>query len=499
VDYRTTPIQDFPFKLTEHALYIATPEVPNILMPKQDIYTGRHLMYCKGKINFTLQEKLEASSHPNVYKNIVEDLYEKCDHSVVKQIIVRTIGTYQSEPEIKDGVRVYVVNETERNPEFDAIPFGKYYLEMQKQPYVAAIYNRKPIAIQIKDQMNVLLYEKMVELKLTVDDIVQINTDSITYYKKPTIRVETQTTLDGWKISEYTPKKGTIFDSDEPFTTMRYTVPNENTLVEGYAGNGKSHTIQNELDLTDSIILSSKHTAISQHREKGFNAQVIQYYQFTHTIPVEHHIIVEEVGILDRYQWDILYKCFLLGKKITAFGDFQQLIPACETAPFSAPQFLNMMFANRVQKNTNYRNHFTPEYYNSLIQSTDTEYLKQEIKKYSTSRPEDAAVIIAYRNDVVDRYNAYMLNSLKKTIEDPDVPLLCKTNELREKNIYNGFVLLSKDVAPEDRKHFKPAYARTLYSMQGDQTKSYYMAPEDIHWFSKPREAYTLISRLLTK
>lgn len=499
VDYRTTPIQDFPFKLTEHALYIATPEIPNILMPKQDIYTGRHLLYCKGKINFTLQEKLEASHQPNVYRHIIQDLYEKCDPNVVKQIVVRTIGTYQSEPEIKEGSKVYVVNEQERNTAFDAIPFGDYYLEIQKQSYVSSLYNRKPIAIQIKDQMNVLLYEKMKELHLTNDDIVQINTDSITYYTSPEVKPVTQNTLDGWKFSNYTEKQGTIFDNDEPFTTMKQLRPNNNTLVTGYAGNGKSYYIQNELDLTNSIILSSKHSAIVQHRDKGLNSQVIQYYQFTNTVPVEDHIIVEEIGILDRPQWDILFKCFLLGKKLTCLGDFQQLLPACETSTFSSPPFLNMMFSTQLRKETNYRNNFTPEYYKSLIESTDPNYLKQEIEKYSTAKPEEAEVIIAYRNDIVDKYNNYMLQYHNKTINDPDVPMICKTNELRDKNIYNGFVLKSQDIDPDDKKHFKPAYARTLYNIQGDETRSYYMAPEDLHWFSKNREAYTLISRLTTR
>lgn len=499
VDYRTTPVQDFPFKLTEHALYIATPETPNLLMPKQDIYTGRHLLYCKGKVNFTLQEKLEATHTRNVYADIVQDLFEKCDPNVVKQILVRTIGTFQTEPTTKQGISAHIVNESERNPKYDAIPFGHFWLELTPHTYTTPLTNRKPIAIQIKDQMNVLLYEKMMELNLTQDDIVQINTDSITFYAKPSIVIKSSATLDGWKRSSYTQKQGSIFDSIEPFRTFRRRIPNDNTLVLGYAGNGKSYTIQNETDLTDSIILSSKHSAITQHRDKGLNAQVIQYYQFTHTIPSESHIIVEEVGILDRFQWDILFKCFLLGKRITAFGDFQQLVPACEPAPFSAPQFLDLVFANHVHKNTNYRNSFTTEYYDSLIHATDPEYLRQEIQKHSAKHPHEAQVIIAYRNEIVDKYNQQMLEYHGKTLDDPDVPLICKTNELREKNIYNGFVRLSKDVALEDRKHFKLAYARTLYNMQGDETRSFYMAPEDIHWFTKPREAYTLISRLSKK
>lgn len=499
VDYRTTPIEDAPFKLTKNALYIATPDIPCILMPKQDIYCGDHLLYCKGKINFTVQEKLSATSHPNIYTNIIKDLYELCDPDVVKKIVVRTIGTFECEVSVKESVRAYVVNDQEMNPSNAVIQVGSHQLELQPTTYISSLTNRKPIAIQVKDQMNVLLYEKMVELNLTHNDIVQINTDSITFYAKPSVRLLSTTAFDGWKVASYRPKQGSLFDSATPFITMRQKRPNENTLTTGNAGNGKSYDIQNTLDLKDSIILSTKHSAISQHRDKGLNAQVVQCYTYRNTLPAEHHIIVEEIGIWDSEQWFLLIKCFLLGKKITAFGDFQQLLPVSETAPFSSPQFLDMMFATQRRKDTNYRNDFTPEYYNSLITSTDSNFLASEIRRHSTKTPEEADVIIAYRNVVVDTYNQHMLNYHKKTINDPDVPMVCKTNDLKEKNIFNGFVMMSQDISPEDQIHFKLAYARTLYNMQGDQTRSYYMAPEDIHWFSKPREAYTLISRLHTK
>jgi len=42
---------------------------------------------------------------------------------------------------------------------------------------------------------------------------------------------------------------------------------------------------------------------------------------------------------------------------------------------------------------------------------------------------------------------------------------------------------------------FKPAYARTLYGVQGKGINSYYVAPEDL-WFFEPRMSYTCVSRL---
>lgn len=494
VDYRTQQLQDFPFKLTEEALYIATPEIPNILMTQQDIYSGSLLLYCKGKINFTIQEKLTCVSHPNVYSKIIEDLFTMCDPNVVKKIIVKTIGTFQTEAQVKDSIEATIISKENHNPDYAMLQVGDHLLELRNQKFVQNIHNRKPIAIQIKDRMAVLLYEKMLELKLSSDDILQINTDSITFYESSTkTPIKTGNTLDAWKIAEYTSKKGSVFLTQEPFKTMRVIIPNDNELKHALAGAGKSHHIRHNMDLTNSIILSSKHSALTQHRENNLNANVIQKYQFQNSIPTEDHLIIEEIGIFDKYQWDILYKCFLLGKKITCLGDFRQLLPVGENATFSSTQFLDMMFSKQTRMDTNYRNNFTPEYYQSLIDSKDPNYLTEQLLKYSTAKPEDAEVIIAYRNVIVDKYNDYMM----AYHNNPEVyPMLCKTNELRAKEIYNGFIVRSNEIKPEDKHNFKPAFARTLYNLQGDQVKSYYIAPEDIHWFAQSRSAYTLISRL---
>jgi hypothetical protein len=263
------------------------------------------------------------------------------------------------------------------------------------------------------------------------------------------------------------------------------------------------------MDLTDAIILSSKHSAIRQHKEKGLNAHVIQKFcgvsEVTKTtIPSESHIIVEECGILTKQHWDFLFKCVLLNKKLTILGDFDQLLPVDESKPYNQPAFLDMIFNNQHTKNENWRNDFTLEYYKSLL-SGSKEYLEQELKKYSTKNPEDADVIIAYRGsddakiNVVKKYNDYMLAYYNQTITDDDVPVMCITNDLRKHDMYNNFLFKSQEIPVElleNEKYFRVAYARTLYNLQGDETKSFYVAPEDMKWFLNPRMAYTLISRL---
>ena len=503
-DYRQYPIQDNPSIIDEVALYIATPKTPNILMPKQDIYSGQHLLFCKSKFSFTIQERINCKKHDNIYNEIIQDLQDKLPNHLFKNILNKVIGSYARSPKKVQSSNATLVNDNDKNSNHFHIPYGNYYLEIENEEHVRHLYNRRPIAIQIKDRTAQTLYEKMVELNLKDDDIVQIKTDSITFYTTST-PIKVGKSINDWKFDTYKPSTACIYDYDPPTITMKQTLPNDNTLITGYAGNGKSYYIQNTLVPQDPnyIILSSKHSALTQHRTNNLNADVIQAYAWGRAIPKEHHLIVEECGILSRYEWDILFKCFLLGKKLTVLGDFQQLLPYGEHATFNSPAFLNWLFTNQTQMNTNWRNNFSTTYYDSLINSKDPNYLKQEILKYSTKTPEEAEVIFAYRNKTVDQYNEHMLNYLNKTLDDPDVPMICTTNKLRDHNIFNQYQFTTQEIRdkitdPEFdmEKHFRPAYARTLYNLQGDQVKSYYIAPEDIDYFSKPREAYTIISRI---
>ena len=91
---------------------------------------------------------------------------------------------------------------------------------------------------------------------------------------------------------------------------------------------------------------------------------------------------------------------------------------------------------------------------------------------------------------------------------------MINSKSLQEKNIYKGMIYYIDTV--EGNKvtlcngstitikqlynplYFKPAYALTLYAMQGAETPSFYFPIEDINYIDD-RGAYTLISRLKTK
>ena len=83
------------------------------------------------------------------------------------------------------------------------------------------------------------------------------------------------------------------------------------------------------------------------------------------------------------------------------------------------------------------------------------------------------------------------------------------TLRLQKKNIYNNFTDEIVEIKGENvvmksgiklstdqiEKFFIPAYARTLYGIQGKSLKSYHYAPED-YKFLNGRSAYTVVSRL---
>lgn len=508
--------------LRPDAIYVATPEYPNVLMQKQDIYSGEHLIYARKEgFKFTNQERILCKSRHNVFAQLIPQLYERFpEHTygrLFKDFINQIIGLFQIIPKVKHrNTNAIVVTKDEiiQKDEIYWFGYGDRYIQYESDKFVGNVYNHKPIAVQIKDRSARYLYEKMQQYKLHMSQVVQISTDSITIDASAvkSIKVEGKG-LKGWKYGAYRIQKPTD-NIHTKVVTMRKLGDNKNTLITGNAGNGKSYDIENrlipELEAKSEtyLIVSSKHSAIVQHRNNKRNAEVIQKYEFSKQTPSEQHIIVEECGIISRTQWDLLYKWSLLGKTITAYGDFRQL-PPVDDMTFSGNAWLDLMFANQIVMNENHRNHFTPEYYQDIL---DGKYdLLGEVRKHSTSTPEEAEVIVAHTNAVVHKYNVRMAQHFGVACEfiddeghlksvDKGVLLLCKTNDLRKQDIYNNMLVLSDKIEPEHLKHFKLAYARTIYNLQGDDVRSYYLAPEDEKYFCRDsRFAYTLISRLKTK
>ena len=124
-----------------------------------------------------------------------------------------------------------------------------------------------------------------------------------------------------------------------------------------------------------------------------------------------------------------------------------------------------------------------------------------------------AQVIIAYTHNTRIKYNEKMCEKLGiNSMCDSGAKIICKTNDLRELNIYNNFCYEVVDGDDEFititngnekyevekkyiTKYFDFAYARTTHSVQGQTLNSFHYCIEDIDKLDG-RGLYTLISRL---
>lgn len=526
-----------PSELINHHLYIVNPQYSSILLPSKNIYTGKHLKFCSlQNLQFTILEEQEANITENYYKDMINDLYTKIDEASFKIIINVMIGKFEkysnhkinyavdkicNEDELSKSESCYSVKLTGKlyDNSYTAEADDLYAVLKPKDKF--DLFNKKPISIQIKDASRVLLYNMMKKLNLKFEDIIQIKTDSITFINKNDDKYMKYISknINDWKLEEYHPiQSSNPINLDMSFKYEK--TKNKNILGNCYAGCGKTHKIineylKNEDIVKDYIVLTPSHSTLKAYRKKGLNCSVIQTYTLNNKLPTQQNIIIDEIGMIDKASWNLIFKCHLLEKNIIGYGDKRQLLPVgCNTDLFHK-NFINRIFYLTDNMNDNYRNEFTKSYYDSLIKSTNKQYLIDQCLKYNTDYKK-ACVIIAYRNSTREFYNQKMceLNNITSKI-DIGAELICITNNLRDYKIYNKFCLkvISRDgdeITLTDgdiiiklkehqiNKNFDYGYCRTLYSVQGESLSSYHYCEED-KYFIDNRTAYTLISRLKTK
>ena len=538
--------------IIDHHLYIVEVNKSSILLPHNSIYVGHYLKYCmKQKLKFKIIEGLETQREPNYLKHMLKDIYNKCpDHA--KFICNVMIGKYANTTELRQGLKCNKLANSSETKCSDGviIPFNKNYNFICEKKNSYDIYNRKPIHIQILDNARKALYEQLKFLNLQDKDILQIKTDSITF-KDPKTKLMARKLkkiikdgLEGWKYEAYNEmgcpavinKYIGGFGYDEFFT-------NENLLCKCYAGAGKTYDILNNIipKVINYRVLTPSHASLKEYRENNIVCDVIQKYTLNKRIPDENIIIIDEIGMIDRVGCDLIYKCILEGKQIIAYGDFQQLKPVKSQVSCSE-LWLDLAFSRRKELTTNFRNNFTKEYYDSLINSKNKIYLTQEIKKWSVDYKE-AEVIICYRNCIREYYNKlkcehlnipfkvdkYTTTPYGDHIQDckisfdlknikTETKIIANTNELSKMGIYNKFTFTIKEVdeknivitdgrqdwiiekkllnkVVKNKPLFSFAYARTLYSVQGATLDSIHY-PHDDYYFLDGRSAYTTISRI---
>lgn len=547
-DYRKNKINVKPTKIIDSFLYLARPSKYSTYMPETKLYAGYHLNKCKTRgIEFELLEELETEIKPNYFRKIIKLTYKHMEEKDFKDAWNIFIGKMERSSETIESFRIKGIYDDESIKAFD----GNYekigdmnilYDSIKKYMYVR---DRLPIATQIKDMSRMILCDKIIDLGLSDDQIVQINTDSISYYGELPEKLDPKL-FSGWKCSDFK-ELGNIdncYDNDISAIKISSEQENIRILYKQYAGSGKTTKIVNELIPKilkmgkTYIVLTPTHKTLDDYRLKGLNCEIFQKYSLSNTIPDYDYIIVDEIGFVDHACHDVLYNINRVGKNYICFGDFSQLLPVHEDIPLDQEHYLNYMFDEINTYFINYRNNFTKEYYDKLINAEpDVDnngiisypFLIKEVKKWSCDRIEDAEYILCYRcrrdgirpDKIPTRthYNNLMLEKLGfKKMNEVGVRIFCKNNNLISQKIYNNKLFTIVKIKEDDENiniytlkdendnifhvgekkllsNFIPAYCINIHQAQGMTLKSYYWASEDDN-FLYGRCAYTIISRL---
>ena len=529
-------IEKKEIEIIDYYLYVVNPKKSTILMPTCDYYTGYQIKYCASQnIEFEILEELEAEKIDNYYKQMINDLLNKVDESTFKEILNRHIGRMYGnfgEKNYRKFQKIANNDELKTCENFVYKLTKNFNLVYECKKSFYDIYNKRPIRQQILFKARQTIYEKMKELKLNDNLILQIKTDAITFLNNNNIKIVSSNKFGEWKIEtkeKQTPHPNDMINNILTFNTT--PINNENTIWIDYAGSGKTHYIVNELipklkennlksvfqDSKDNfIVLTPSHSACKDYRKNNINCEVIQKYTYQYNnIPEEENIIVDEIGMVDIRGLDLLIKASCMGKKIFAFGDYRQLPPVSTGKPLNNEIFLNLLYSKKTTLGTNYRNNFSVKYYDYLINETDNEKLIEEVKKYNCKSWKKADVILCYRTHTTRKiYNKLMLEYLGLEKFDIGARIVCKSNDLSEYEIYNNFyyTITNKDnqfieifdginkynIEYSDLEKFDSGYCRTIYNIQGESVKSFYYAEEDFK-FLDGKTTYTIISRLKTK
>jgi len=507
--------------IEDHFMYIVQPEESTILMPNKNVYFGNLVKLAKSEgIKFKILEAVETNKVDNCFTEMIDHLYEICP-DIAKDIVNRMIGTFnigcKGEEEIITFDKICNNDEGDRSEGYQFKLNDNYNIFYNIKKSLPRLGTKKPISFQILDESRIMIYKKMKQLCLRDQDILKVKTDSISFYDRG-VEIDLGRDFNDWKQEDFKFMKfADIVDNSNDFLTFERPIYSEKqtTLIIGNAGCGKSFDIMNNLipKLNDSyIVITPTNSTMSEYKKNGINTKVKQTFTLSNTIPEEHNIIIDEVGMSDYGDFIMIIRCILSGKNIYAYGDFSQLLPVGEIEQKDTNFLINMLFSQVVKMNTNFRNDFTADYYNNLRYNYNKKELVKEVQKHSVDW-DKSEYIVCYQNDTKDKYNKMKMEHLGITnIIDKGCKVICKSNDLRDKDIFNKYrftvednsethVIIKDDIKTYTipieafRKYFQPAYAVTLYCIQGESINSYHYPSED-YKFINGRSCYTLISRL---
>lgn len=525
-------------EINESYYYIIKPKQSTYLLPSTIPINGEHLLYAQNEgLKFDILYELQTRLIENNLSQFIDDYYNKIknikfkNETFMKDVINIYIGKFDKNIESKEyDIVIKICNKNEadnsngENVQFDNDTFIFY----DKKTY-DNIYTRKLLGFDIKNESRFRTYKLLKELQLKDSDIYSLNVDAITILKDSIDDKVLKQYIDKndyrkYKIIDYKSFNDKQYNNNNIVFDNIQIINNRNELHLGPAGNGKTYKVINKVipELIKKnisyLVVTPSHSVLEEYRKNNLNCNVIQKYNFTFELPKEKVIIVDEIGLCDRKAQDILYKWALNGKIIKTYGDFNQLPPidCTKDTNYNQKFYSEVFYKHKFMSNINHRNTFTIEYYNQLI--NEELNLIEEMKKHMCENIFDSEVIICHRNKNYgsirgcEYYNNLVMNHLNIKFGDIGCKVMCKTNLLRNYNIYNNFlftitnvddefVYLDDDYKIPKNKFFRkdffiPAYARTHYNIQGKSLSSYYIPNEQFKFFNFGRCAYTIISRL---
>jgi hypothetical protein len=555
--------------INDYNLYLVYLSNPCLFL-RNGLNTGHNIKRAFNKgVPCQIIEEIETEQINNYFKDMINDVWYRVekgeiDDKTAKDGMNRLIGSMIGKPKVEQKIittQLIKVCESEATKQYISYN-DEWNFETETVNIVNNIYNMLPVHIQILEEAHYKLYEKMASMGLTNKDIYGIKTDCIFFYddnnKFDDVDFElTNYKIDGWKF-EPNEKINDFFETDtyidmfkneidiDDLTFDKLNIPNNNTLLLKYAGNGGSYDNINKLipkiekSNKSFVITSPTHATIKQYRTLNINAEVIQKYTITGKIPVEDVMIIDEVGLLDRQGHDFLIKMTYLNKQIYASGDIEQLAPYGEKTHICNDYYLKALFKTiKIKPFENWRNNFTKEEYDDMINTdwtdnTNNNKLTELLNEYC-NHP-NPKIIIAMTRETVQQENYKQLIKLGHMDESYNIIsnlvgvwLICKTNKYGDNGIYNNFPTKIINYDPKTKKYvldcgltidykkigyrlkddkidspkdFIFGYCRTLFSCQGDEFTSIKFTDNehDINLLKRTKGGvYTLISRIKNK
>lgn len=547
-DWRIHSVKDIQkeknHQMVDHYLYLVKAKYFVTILPSSGLYPGYHLKECiKLNIEFELIEELETDQCFNFYTDLINDLRNVLDASEFKKLMVILIGKMEQNITDKSVMQFSSIhsNDDARHYSGHSKKIGKEKtMFFRKRDTISNVRDQLPINIQIKCFVYLELNQKIRELELGDGDIVQINTDSIWYHGSYPEKKLDNNDFNGWKKIDNSKFKSIshaetkfTFDSDL-FPTLTLQNPNTATRIlhMKYAGAGKTHYIINQRipwlvkNKISYIVLTASNDTIEEYRKASINCQILQKYCFDKTIPEEQYIIIDEIGICGPECHDFIFKLNENNKSFEVFGDFFQMLPPGESRPYNQPHYLQYLFSEIRTEFVNFRNDFTKQYYDELINAEIN--LVSEVQKYS-SPLHSAEIAICYRNKIRDETNKKILKKMGLSPFSAGTRVICINNKLKHLNIWNRKQFTIKSVYEDKSKdiqcdlidtaneivtllhktviqNFRHSYCINVYSAQGKSFSSFHWVADDDIWLSnqskrdlRSRIAYTVISRLKNK